>query len=221
MTREEIRARIQEIGIIPAIRVSSAEDALFAAEAVSESAIPIVEVTMTVPGAVEVIRQLTSHNPAVLVGAGTLFRIDTARRCLDAGAAFLTTPGLDLEIVDFALGRGAVVFPGALTPTEVHAAWKAGSDFVKVFPCFANGGPAYIQALKGPFSEVPLIATGGVNQMNAMDFIRAGAVALGIGRDLIHQDAIKRRERGWITELARRYTKIVADARRIQKEAGV
>ena len=221
MTREEIRARIVEIGIIPAIRVSTAEDALFAAEAVCEGGIPIVEVTMSVPGAIDVIRELTRQNTGIVVGAGTLFHVETARRCLDAGAAFLTTPGLDLEIVNFALGRGVVVFPGALTPTEVAAAWKAGSDFVKVFPCFANGGPAYIQALKGPFSEVPLIATGGVNQMNAMDFIRAGAVALGIGRDLIHQDAIKRRERGWITELARRYTKIVADARRIQKEAGV
>jgi len=218
MTREEIRARIVEIGIIPAIRVSTAEDALFAAEAVSESAIPIVEVTMTVPGAVEVIRQLTSHNPDVLVGAGTLFDADKARRCLDAGASFLTSPGLDMEIVNFALGRDVVVFPGALTPTEVQAAWKAGVDFVKVFPCFANGGPAYIQALKGPFAAVPLIASGGVNQMNAMDFIRAGAAALGIGRDLIHQDAIRRRERGWITELARRYTKIVAEARRIQRE---
>ena len=221
MTREEIRARIVEIGIIPAIRVSTAEDALFAAEAVCEGGIPIVEVTMSVPGAIDVIRELTRQNTGIVVGAGTLFHVETARRCLDAGAAFLTTPGLDLEIVNFALGRGVVVFPGALTPTEVAAAWKAGADFVKVFPCFANGGPAYIQALKGPFSEVPLIATGGVNQMNAMDFIRAGAVALGIGRDLIHQDAIKRRERGWITELARRYTKMVAEARRIQKEAGV
>jgi len=221
MTREEVRARIEEIGIIPAIRVSSAEDALFAAEAVSEGAIPIVEVTMTVPGAIDVIRELTRHHPGVLVGAGTVFRVETARRCLDAGAAFLTTPGLDLEIVNFALGRGVVVFPGALTPTEIMAAWMAGSDFVKVFPCFANGGPTYIQALKAPFSEVPLIASGGVNQTNAMDFIRAGAVALGIGRDLVHQDAIKRRERGWITELARRYLKMVSEARRIQKEAGV
>src|SRR5271157_955973 len=185
MTRQEIHARIEEIGIIPAIRVSTAEDALFAAEAVSESAIPIVEVTMTVPGAV-----------------------------------FLTTPGLDLEIVNFALGRDVVVFPGALTPTEVMAAWKTGCDFVKVFPCFANGGPRYIQALKGPFSEVPLIASGGVTQMNAMDFIRAGAAALGIGKDLIHQDAIRRRERGWITELARRYRKMVAEARSIKKEVG-
>jgi len=147
--------------------------------------------------------------------------VETARRCLDAGAAFLTTPGLDLEIVNFALGRGVVVFPGALTPTEVMAAWKAGSDFVKVFPCAANGGPSYIETLKGPFAEVPLIASGGVNQTNAVDFIRAGAAALGIGRDLIHQDAIRPRERGWITELARRCLKMVADARRMLKEAGL
>jgi 2-dehydro-3-deoxyphosphogluconate aldolase/(4S)-4-hydroxy-2-oxoglutarate aldolase len=221
MTREEVRARIEEIGIIPAVRLHSAEDAMFAAEAVCEGAIPIVEVTMTVPGAVDVIRELTRQHPGMVVGAGTIFHIETARRCLDAGAAFLTTPGLDLEIVNFALGRGVVVFPGALTPSEVMAAWKAGSDFIKVFPCFANGGPAYIQALKAPFSEVPMIASGGVNQTNASDFIRAGAVALGIGRDLIHQDAIRRRERGWITELARRYTKMVADARRIQKESAI
>ena|SRR5580700_4845254 len=221
MTREEVRARIEEIGIIPAVRLSTAADALFAAEAVCEGNIPIVEVTMTVPGAVDVIRQLTHQNTGILVGAGTLFHVETARRCLDAGAAFLTTPGLDLEIVNFARGRDVVVFPGALTPTEVMAAWKAGADFIKVFPCFANGGPAYIQALKAPFSVVPLIASGGVNQTNAMDFIRAGAVALGIGRDLIHQDAIRRRERGWITELSRRYLKLVAEARRIQKEARV
>lgn len=221
MTREEIRARIEEIGIIPAVRLYSAEDALFAAEAVSEAAIPIVEVTMTVPGAVDVIRTLTREHPDLVVGAGTLFHVETARRCLDAGAGFLTTTGLDLEIVNFGLGRGIVVLPGALTPTEIMMAWKAGSDFVKVFPCAANGGPDYIRTLKGPFSEVPLIASGGVNQTNAMDFVRAGAVALGIGRDLIHQDAIRRRERGWITELARRYTKMVAEARRIQKEAGL
>jgi 2-dehydro-3-deoxyphosphogluconate aldolase/(4S)-4-hydroxy-2-oxoglutarate aldolase len=108
-----------------------------------------------------------------------------------------------------------------LTPTEIMTAWKAGSDFVKVFPCAANGGPSYMRALKAPFAEIPLIASGGVNQTNAMEFIRAGAVALGIGRDLIHQDAIKRRERGWITELARRYTKMVKDARDIHKEAGL
>jgi 2-dehydro-3-deoxyphosphogluconate aldolase/(4S)-4-hydroxy-2-oxoglutarate aldolase len=221
MTREEIRARIEEIGIIPAVRLYSAEDAPFAAEAVCGSGIPIVEVTMTVPGAIEVIRELTGHNTGVLVGAGTLFHVETARRCLDAGASFLTTPGLNLEIVNFALGRGVVVLPGALTPTEIMAAWSAGSDFVKVFPRAANGSPSYIRALKAPFSEVPLIASGGVNQTNAVDYIRAGAVALGIGRELIHQDAIIRRERAWIVELARRYLRMVKEARSIQTASKV
>jgi 2-dehydro-3-deoxyphosphogluconate aldolase/(4S)-4-hydroxy-2-oxoglutarate aldolase len=219
MTKEAVRARIIEIGIIPAVRLYSAEDALFAAEAVCEGGIPIVEVTMTVPGAIDVIRELTRQNSGIVVGAGTLFHVETARRCLDAGASFLTTPGLDLEIVNFAIGRGVVVLPGALTPTEIMAAWKAGSDFVKVFPCAANGGPSYIRALKKPFAEVPMIASGGVNQSNAVDFIRAGAVALGIGTDLIYQDAITRRERGWITELARRYRKMLEGARNLHKEA--
>jgi 2-dehydro-3-deoxyphosphogluconate aldolase / (4S)-4-hydroxy-2-oxoglutarate aldolase len=218
MTKQEVRARIEEIGIIPAVRLYSREDALFAAEAICDSGIPIVEVTMTVPGAIDVIHEL-AQNTGILVGAGTIFRIETARRCLDAGACFLTTPGLDIEVVNFAQGRQVVVFPGALTPTEIMAAWKAGSDFVKVFPCSANGGPSYIRSLKGPFSEVPLIASGGVNQTNAVAYIRAGAAALGIGRDLIHQDAIRRRERGWITELARRYLGMVREARAIQKEA--
>jgi 2-dehydro-3-deoxyphosphogluconate aldolase/(4S)-4-hydroxy-2-oxoglutarate aldolase len=132
MTKEQIRDRIQEIGIIPAIRVSNAEDALFAAEAVCESGIPIVEVTMTVSGAVKVIQEITRNKPDVIVGAGTLFDLDSARRCLDAGASFLTSPGLDLEIVEFARRHQVVVFPGALTPTEIMSAWKAGSDFVKV-----------------------------------------------------------------------------------------
>jgi 2-dehydro-3-deoxyphosphogluconate aldolase/(4S)-4-hydroxy-2-oxoglutarate aldolase len=139
--------------------------------------------------------------------------VDTACRCLDAGAGFLTTPGLDLEIVDFALKRDVVVLPGALTPSEVMAAWKEGSDFVKVFPCSQVGGPEYIRALKAPFPQIPLIASGGVNQKNAADYIRAGAVALGIGQHLIHQNAIKKRQREWIHELARRYTSMVNEAR--------
>jgi 2-dehydro-3-deoxyphosphogluconate aldolase / (4S)-4-hydroxy-2-oxoglutarate aldolase len=213
MTKDEVCARIEEIGIIPAVRVYSAEDALFAAEAVSAAGIPIVEVTMTVPGAVEVIRELTRHRDTVVVGAGSVFHVDKARRCLDAGAAFLTTPGLDLDIVNFALGRGIVVFPGALTPTEVMAARNAGSDFVKIYPCFANGGPRYIRALKMPFPDIKMIASGGVDQQNAGEFILAGASALGIGEHLIHRDAIKRRERGWIHELSRRYLSRVSEAR--------
>jgi 2-dehydro-3-deoxyphosphogluconate aldolase/(4S)-4-hydroxy-2-oxoglutarate aldolase len=213
LTKEQIRARIQEIGIIPAVRVHSAEDALFAAEAVRVSGIPIVEVTMTIPGAIEVIRELVTQNSELIVGAGTVLYLETARRCVDAGAAFLTSPGLDHDIVNFAVGRNVLAFPGALTPTEIMEAWKAGSDFVKVFPCFANGGPAYSRSLKLAFPDVPLIASGGVDQQNAGDFILAGAVALGIGRHLIHPDAIKRRERGWIHELSRRYLAMVNEAR--------
>jgi 2-dehydro-3-deoxyphosphogluconate aldolase/(4S)-4-hydroxy-2-oxoglutarate aldolase len=213
MTREEIRARIEEIEIIPGLRVQSAEDALFAAEAVCEGGIPIIEVTMTVPGGVDVIRQLVREHKGVIVGAGTVFDSDLANRCLDAGAAFLTSTGLDLEIVNVALERKAVIFPGALTPTEIMTAWKAGCDCVKVFPCSQVGGPQYIRALKPPFPQIPLIGAGGVNQRTAGEFILAGATAVGIGQDLIHQDAIKRRERGWILELARRYIGMVREAR--------
>jgi 2-dehydro-3-deoxyphosphogluconate aldolase/(4S)-4-hydroxy-2-oxoglutarate aldolase len=213
MNKENIRSLIEEIGIIPAIRLSSTEDALFAAEAVSSSGIPIVEVTMTIPGAVEVISELARSNPELVVGAGTVLNVEIARRCLDAGAKFLTSPGLDLEMVDFAVKQAIVVFPGALTPTDVMAAWKAGSDFVKVYPCAPLGGPNYIKALKSPFPNVPLIASGGVNQHNAADFILAGAIAIGVGRDLIQPDAIERRHRDWIRELSRRFLNIVQEAR--------
>jgi 2-dehydro-3-deoxyphosphogluconate aldolase/(4S)-4-hydroxy-2-oxoglutarate aldolase len=135
MNRDQVEARIQEIGIIPALRVSSGEDALFAAEAVSSGGIPIIEVTMTVPGAVKVIFELMRSNPELILGGGTLHDVETARRCLDAGALFLTTPGLDLEIVEFATKKGVLYFPGVLTPTEVMTAWKTGCDLVKVFPC--------------------------------------------------------------------------------------
>jgi 2-dehydro-3-deoxyphosphogluconate aldolase/(4S)-4-hydroxy-2-oxoglutarate aldolase len=213
MTKEHIRSVIEEIGIIPAIRLSSTQDALFAAEAVSSSGIPIVEVTMTVPGAVEVISELARNHPQLIVGAGTVLNLESARRCLDAGAKFLTSPGLDLETVHFAVKQNAVVFAGALTPTEVMAAWKAGSDFVKIFPCAPLGGPKYIKALKSPFPDVPLIAAGGVTQQNITEFFIAGAMAIGVGRDLIQPDAIERRERNWIRELSRRFLHNVKEAR--------
>ena len=213
MKKHEVRARIEEIGIIPAARLSSAEDALFAAEAVSSGGIPIVEVTMTVPGAIEVINHLARNRPEVVVGAGTVLDIEAARGCLDAGAKFLTSTGLDLSVVEFALKHDVVVLPGALTPTEIMMAWKAGSDFVKIFPCSQFGGATYIKALKAPFPQVPLIAAGGVNQQTAADFILAGAVAIGIGADLIQPEAIERRERDWIRELARRFVHMVAHAR--------
>ena len=218
MKKNEIRSRIEEIGIIPAARLSSAEDALFAAEAVSSAGIPIVEVTMTIPGAIGVIETLARNRPEIIVGAGTVLDIDTARHCLCAGAMFLTSTGLDLEMIDFALKEEVVVFPGALTPTEVMMASKAGADFVKIFPCSLLGGTAYIKALKAPFPRVPLIASGGVNQQTAADFILAGAVAVGIGADLIQPAAIKRRERDWIRELAHRFANMVRDARSLREE---
>jgi 2-dehydro-3-deoxyphosphogluconate aldolase/(4S)-4-hydroxy-2-oxoglutarate aldolase len=196
--------------------VYSESEALFAAEAVCSSGIPIVELTMTIPGAIGVIEQLTRYRTDIIVGAGTVSDVETACRCLDAGAGFLTTPGLDLEIVDFALKRNVAVLPGALTPGEIMAAWKAGCEFVKVFPCAQVGGPDYIRALKAPFPQIPLVASGGVNQKNAGDYIRAGAAALGIGQHLIHQNAIKKRQREWIHELARRYTNMVNEARGLQ-----
>jgi 2-dehydro-3-deoxyphosphogluconate aldolase / (4S)-4-hydroxy-2-oxoglutarate aldolase len=214
MKKDEVRARIEEIGIIPAARLASAEDALFAAEAVSSGGIPIIEVTMTVPGALDVISELVRSKPEITVGAGTVLDVETARRCLDAGANFLTSTGLDLEIVDFALKNEILVFPGVLTPSEIMLAWKAGSDFVKIFPCAQVGGPSYIKALKAPFPHVPLIASGGVNQRTAADFILAGAVAVGVGTDLIEPEAIRRREHDWIRELAHRFLHLVIHARR-------
>ena len=168
---------------------------------------------MTIPGAIEVIGELARSNPNVITGAGTVSDLGTARRCLDAGAQFLTSTGLDLEIVEFAVKQNVVVFPGALTPTEVMAAWKAGPDFVKIFPCAPVGGPAYVRALKGPFPSVPFIAAGGVNQQTASDFILAGAVALGIGGELIPHEAIHLRQEHWIGELARRFVGMVKEAR--------
>jgi 2-dehydro-3-deoxyphosphogluconate aldolase/(4S)-4-hydroxy-2-oxoglutarate aldolase len=213
MKKEEVQARIEEIGIVPAVRLSSAEDARFATQAVSHGGIPIVEITMTVPGAIEVIADLALHIPELIVGAGTLFDVETAKRCLDAGAKFLTSPGLDLGIVEFARKANVVVLAGALTPTEVTAAWKAGSDFVKIFPCAQVGGDVYIKALKRPFPQVRLIAAGGVNQRTACHFIEAGASAIGVGGELIPKEAIQLRQEERIHELARRIVGFVKSGR--------
>jgi 2-dehydro-3-deoxyphosphogluconate aldolase/(4S)-4-hydroxy-2-oxoglutarate aldolase len=213
LNKQEVRRRIEEIGIIPAVRVSSSEDAVFAAEAVSRGGIPIVEITLTVPEAHKVISLLVREVPEVIVGAGGILDVETARRCLDDGARFLASDGLDPEIVEFALRESVVVIPGTLTPSEVLRAWKMGPDFVKVVPCAPVGGDSYIRALKTMFPSVPLIAAGGVNQQTASGFILAGAVALGIGAELIPREAIRRRQPERIAELARRFTGFVSSAR--------
>jgi 2-dehydro-3-deoxyphosphogluconate aldolase/(4S)-4-hydroxy-2-oxoglutarate aldolase len=213
MTKAEVRARIEEIGIIPGIRVSTPERARFAAEMVNRAGIPIAEITMTVPRALEVIAHLAKNIPGMSVGAGTVLDAETAWRCLDVGATFITSTGLVPEVVEFALKHDLVVFPGAMTPTDVITAWKTGADFVKIFPCGPLGGPSYIRSLKLPFPQVPMIATGGVNQRTAGNFILAGAAALGIGSDLINPEALPVMKEEQVQELARRYLGMVKTAR--------
>jgi 2-dehydro-3-deoxyphosphogluconate aldolase/(4S)-4-hydroxy-2-oxoglutarate aldolase len=213
MTKEEVCARIREIGIIPAIRVSTTDDAHFAIEAVASGGIPIVEVTMTVPGAVQLITHLVEHHKKTVVGAGTVLKLDVARQCKDAGAQFITAPGFNPAIVEFAGKEGLAVLPGALTPTEVVDAWMAGADFVKVFPCSLVGGEKYIKTLKTALPQIPLIAAGGVNQLTAANLIVAGADAIGVGTELIPADAIQLRKPDRIRELAQRFAGFVKDGR--------
>jgi 2-dehydro-3-deoxyphosphogluconate aldolase/(4S)-4-hydroxy-2-oxoglutarate aldolase len=211
--KEEVRARIEEIGLIPSVRVSSSAQARFAAEAVNRAGIPVAEITLTVPGALEVISHLAQSLPEMIVGAGTVLDSETAQRCLDAGAKFLTSPGLVLEVVEFAVKKGVLVIPGALTPTEVITAWKAGADLVKIFPCAQVGGDSYIRALKVPFPQIPLVASGGVNQQTALHYLVAGATALGVGAELIPKEALKLQQEERIHELARRFLARVKEAR--------
>jgi 2-dehydro-3-deoxyphosphogluconate aldolase/(4S)-4-hydroxy-2-oxoglutarate aldolase len=193
--------------------VSSAEEAHFAADAVTSGGIPIVEITMTVPQAVDLIAHLVRQHQDLLVGAGTVLDIETARQCVDAGAQFLTATGFDVALVEFAAKEDIAVLPGVLTPTEVITAWKAGADFLKVFPCSQVGGYTYIKALKTALPQIPLIAAGGVTQTTAASFILAGASAIGVGTELTPPEAIAAKEFERIRELAHRFAAAVRDAR--------
>lgn len=213
MKKTEVCALIKDIGIIPGIRVSSYDDGHFAAEAVTAGGIPIVEITMTVPGAVELITHLVKHHPKMIVGAGTVLDLEKARVCIDSGVSFLTSPGLNLKIIELATKEEIAILPGALTPTEIVTAWQAGADFVKVFPCAQHGGDSYIKALKAPLPDVLMIAAGGVNQQTAANFILAGASAIGVGGELVPPEAIERRQADRIRELAQRFVGFVMEAR--------
>ncbi|MGO8790039.1 MAG: bifunctional 4-hydroxy-2-oxoglutarate aldolase/2-dehydro-3-deoxy-phosphogluconate aldolase [Terriglobia bacterium] len=213
MKRFEVRGWFEETGIVAAIRVNSAESAVFAAEAVAAGGVVVIEIPLTVPQAVKVITQLVSHVPGIVVGAGGVRNPATAQSCLDAGAQFLTCDGLHPAVIEFASQRDVAVIPGALTPTEVITAWESNSDFVKVVPCAQIGGESYIASLHRMFPQIPLVASGGVNQQNASNFIIAGAVALGVGRELMPADAIHRRQQDRIGELARRFRGFVKAGR--------
>src|SRR3981189_2835491 len=222
MKKQEVRAIIEEIGIVPVIRAGSPQEVRFAAEAVCEGGIPIVEITMTVPGAVEVIRELAKNSASsVLVGAGTVLNAEAARRCLEAGAQFLVSPGLNLQTVELAVREAKLIMAGALTPTEVMAAWEAGADFVKIFPCGQVGGAKYIKALKGPFPQVPFVPTGGVSLNTAAEFIEAGAAALGVGGECVQAEALKANKPEIIVENARKFLAIVKQARAQMKSPSV
>lgn len=217
MNKAEITKRIVDVGIVPVVRAASAAQAIAAAEAVCAGGITVVEVTMTVPGAVEAIAQLVKTlGSAVVVGAGTVLNAESARRCLDAGAQFLVSPGFDLETVKFANSQGLPMMAGALSPTEVITAWNAGSDFVKVFPCGNVGGAKYIKALKGPLPQIPMVPTGGVNLNTTAEFIQAGSAAVGVGGELVLASALKSGNLREITELAKQYVSIVREARAVK-----
>ncbi len=222
MDKQKVRDRIIEIGIVPVVRASSAGEACVAADAVCRGGIPIVEITMTVPGAVDVIRELVKNCASdVLIGAGTVLNPEEARRCLDAGAQFLVSPGLNLKTVELAVREGKLIMAGALTPTEVITAWDAGADFVKIFPCGQVGGAKYIKALKGPLPQIPLVPTGGVNLNTAAEFIEVGAAALGIGGELVQADALKSNKPEIIVENARKFLAIVKQARAQLASSGI
>jgi len=214
MDKRAVRDRILQIGIVPVVRASSPGEARAAAECVCKGGIPIVEITMTVPGAIDVIRELAKHGASeLLVGAGTVLNAETAQRCLDAGAQFLVSPGFNAATVALAKREQKLIMAGALTPTEVITAWDAGADFVKVFPCGQVGGAKYIKALKGPLPGIPLVPTGGVNLNTAAEFLQAGAAALGIGGELVHPDHLKSGNTDLIVENAQKFLAIVAQTR--------
>jgi len=213
MKKQEVRALIEKIGIVPVIRTASPQEARFAAEAVWQGGIPIVEITTTIPQALDVISELVKDMPRLLVGAGTVVNQELALQCFDAGAQFLVTPGFSQKTVAAAHNLDMLIMAGALTPTEVMTAWDAGVDFVKIFPCSNMGGPSYIKALKGPLPNVPLVPTGGVNLETAADYIRAGAAALGVGGELVLKHAFQERKPELISNLAMRYAQLVKEAR--------
>ena len=212
--KAEVIQTIRETGIIPVVRAQSADEAMKAIDAIRAGGISILEITMTVPGAVGVIEEVSlRYGSEALVGAGTVLDGETARACIVAGARFIVSPSLNLETIEVCRRYGIAVMPGALTPTEVVQAWSAGADFVKVFPAGAVGGASYIKSLKAPLPQIELVPTGGVSLKTAADFIKAGASALGVGADLVDVKAIREGQPGLITERAREFVRIVKDAR--------
>ncbi len=210
MDKSKIMQHMHELGLVPVLRASSAEEAIAIADAIMAGGVNILEVTMTVPGAIRVIEQLANHHgEKLLLGAGTVLDAETARNCILAGAQFIVSPALDLRTIELCRRYSVPIIPGALTPTEIVTAWQAGADVVKVFPCSAVGGAKYLRALQGPLPQIQLIPTGGVSLSTAEEFLAAGAFALGVGGDLVDAKAAREGRASVITENAQKYIGIV------------
>jgi 2-dehydro-3-deoxyphosphogluconate aldolase/(4S)-4-hydroxy-2-oxoglutarate aldolase len=208
MNKADVIKRIREIGIIPVVRATTADEAMRAIEAIREGGISVLEITMTVPNALSVIEQVTTRfGSDALVGAGTVLDAEDAKSCISSGAQFIVSPALNLDTIAYCREQDVAVMPGALTPTEVVQAWNAGADFVKVFPAGAVGGPSYLKSLKAPLPQIELVPTGGVSLKTAADFIKAGAAALGVGADLVAGESSA------ITGKAKQFVEIVRQAR--------
>ena len=216
MAKDAVVRRITEVGIVPVLRASSADEAIAVADAIAEGGIDILEITMTVPGAVQVIAEtVRRYGDRMLVGAGTVLDAKAARECIAAGARFIVSPIVDDATVALCAGEGIAVLPGALTPTEVVRAWRAGADLVKVFPCGAAGGASYIKSLKAPLPQIPLVPTGGVTVATAGAYFAAGASAIGVGADLCNVTAIREGSPDRITAAARAYLAAIQTARAV------
>lgn len=214
MNKSEVLRRIEEVGVVPVVRASSAEEAMGVIEAIRAGGVSVLEITMTVPRAVRVIEQVADRYGAeVVVGAGTVLDPETARACILAGAAFVVSPSLNTGTIELCRRYSIAVMPGALTPTEVVTAWQAGADVVKVFPCGALGGAKYLKSLKAPLPQIEMIPTGGVSLQTAAEFIEAGALALGVGADLVDTKAIRAGQPERVTDAARAYVAAVRAAR--------
>ena len=218
MNKAAVLASLKEIGLVPVLRASSVDQALAVAEAIAAGGVRALEITMTVPGAIEVMRTLAERCPDILIGAGTVLDAETARMCILEGAKFVVSPALNLETVELCHRYSIAVLPGALTPTEVVTAWQAGADVVKIFPASAVGGAKYLAALKAPLPQVDMIPTGGVSLETAAEFLEAGAFALGVGSDLVNTKAIAEGKPEVITESAKNYLAIVREFQQ-RKEA--
>ena len=214
MQKAEVLKSLREIGLVPVLRAESEEQALKLAAAIAAGGVTVLEVTMTVPGAIRVMRRLAEERPDILIGAGTVLDAETARMCILEGAQFVVSPALKIPTIEMCHRYGVAVLPGALTPTEIVTAWEAGADVVKIFPASALGGAKYLKSVKAPLPQVEMIPTGGVSLATAAEFLEAGAFALGVGADLVNLKAIAEGHPETITESARKYLAIVREFRK-------